>query len=442
MPAPHQPQKPPGPPKLPVDEAALKPRFAALAMLEAALDRRNGLDEALSSKTVTDLEVRDRAFARALAMATLRNLGPIDRALQARVKKAPPDAVIQLLRLGAAQLFHLDTPGFAAVTMTVDMAAARQATQPFKGLINAVLRGLLREPPAALDAEAYAPPWLHARWRAAYGEAAADAIAARIPEEPPTDLSVRDPSDEAALAQALEAVVLPGGTLRTPRRGDLADWPGFAEGRWWVQDAAAAVPARLLNVKAGETVLDLCAAPGGKTLQLAAGGAEVVALDRSGARLKRLGDNLARMGLKVEIVTADAGAWADPRTFDAVLLDAPCSATGTFRRHPDVLWAARPSDIAKLAVVQTELLDAAADKVGPGGRLVYCVCSLEPEEGEAQAAAFLARRTDFVIDPPAPGEGGAPAAALTSEGTLRLSPSLSEPEGGMDGFFVARFLRR
>jgi len=437
MPAPRQPQKP----AASVDEAALKPRFAALTMLEAALDRRNGLDEALSSKAVTDLPVRDRAFARALAMATLRNLGPIDRALQARVKKAPPDAVIQLLRLGAAQLFHLDTPGFAAVTMTVDMAATRQATQPFKGLINAVLRGLLREPPATPDAETYAPPWLYARWRAAYGEDAANAIAARIPEEPPTDLSVRDPADAAALAEDLEAVLLPGGTLRTPRRGDLADWPGFAEGRWWVQDAAAAVPARLLNLKAGETVLDLCAAPGGKTLQLASTGAEVVALDRSGARLKRLGDNLARVGLTAEIVTADAGAWADARTFDAVLLDAPCSATGTFRRHPDVLWAAKPSDIAKLAVVQTQLLDAAADKVKPGGRLIYCVCSLEPEEGEAQAAAFLARRDEFAIDPPAPGEGGAPAAALTLEGTLRLSPSLLEPEGGMDGFFVARFRR-
>jgi 16S rRNA (cytosine967-C5)-methyltransferase len=438
MSAPRQPQKL----QLPIDQAALKPRFAALSMLEAALDRRNGLDEALSSKAVTDLSVRDRAFARALAMATLRHLGPIDRALQARVKKAPPDAVIQLLRLGAAQLFHLDTPGFAAVTMTVDMAAARPATQPFKGLINAVLRGLLREPPATPDAEAYAPPWLYARWRAAYGEAAANAIAARIPEEPPTDLTPRDPADAAALAQALEAVVLPGGTLRTPKRGDLADWPGFEEGQWWVQDAAAAVPARLLDVKPGDAVLDLCAAPGGKTLQLAATGADVVALDRSAARLKRLGDNLARMALKAEIVTAEAGAWADPRTFDAVLLDAPCSATGTFRRHPDVLWAAKPSDIAKLATVQAQLLDAAADKVKPGGRLVYCVCSLEPEEGEAQAAAFLSRRVDFAIDPPAPGEGGAPAAALTTEGTLRLSPSLAEPAGGMDGFFIARFRRR
>jgi 16S rRNA (cytosine967-C5)-methyltransferase len=438
MSPPRQPQKPASA----IDEAALKPRFAALALLEAALDRRGGLDEAASSKAVLDLPVRDRAFARALAMATLRNFGPIDRALQSRVKKAPSDAVILLLRLGGAQLFHMDTPGFAAVDMTVDMAGARKATQPFKGLVNAVLRGLVRDPPPAPPPEAYAPPWLYARWRAAYGEGGADALAARIAEEPATDLSVRDPADVEALAELLEARVLPGGTLRTQKRGDLADWPGFAEGRWWVQDAAAAIPARLLALRPGETALDLCAAPGGKTLQMAATGAAVTALDRSAARLKRVSENLARMKLTAEVVVADADAWTDQRAFDAVLLDAPCSATGTFRRHPDVLWAAKPSDIAKLAAVQTVLLGAAADRVKPGGRLVYCVCSLEPEEGEAQVAAFLNRRADFEIDPPAPGEGGAPAAALTAAGALRLSPALTEPEGGMDGFFVARMRRR
>jgi 16S rRNA (cytosine967-C5)-methyltransferase len=433
-----QPQKP----AAPIDEAALKPRFAALTLLEAALDRRGGLDEAAGSKALLDLSVRDRAFARALAMATLRNLGPIDRALQDRVKKPPPDAVVMLLRLGAAQLFHLDTPGFAAVDMTVDMAGARKATQAFKGLVNAVLRGLLREPPAAPSPETYAPPWLYARWRAAYGEAAAAAIAARIAVEPATDLSPRDPADTPALAEALEATLLPCGTLRTAKRGDLADWPGFAEGRWWVQDAAAAIPARLLDAKPGETVLDLCAAPGGKTLQLAATGATVTAVDRSAARLKRLSENLSRMNLRAEVVVADAAVWSDRRTFDAVLLDAPCSATGTFRRHPDVLWAARPSDIAKLSAVQTQLLDATAARVRPGGRLIYCVCALEPEEGEAQASSFMTRWTDFEIDPPAPGEGGAPTAALTPQGTLRLTPALSEPEGGMDGFFIARFRRR
>jgi 16S rRNA (cytosine967-C5)-methyltransferase len=426
----------------PDDPQDLKARFAALAMLEAALTRRNGLEDALGSKLVIELSPRDRAFARALAMATLRHLGPIDQTIQSKVTKPPPEAVVMLLRLGVAQLFHLDTPNFAAVATTVEMAAARQPTRPFKNLVNAVLRGLTRDARPAPEAQAYAPPWLYARWRAAYGEAAAAAIAARIAEEPATDLTLRDPADGADMAIDLEATLLPGGTLRTAKRGDLAEWPGFGEGKWWVQDAAAAIPARLLALQPGETALDLCAAPGGKTLQLAATGAVVTAVDRSSARLKRLGENLERMNLTAEVIVADAAAWADSRTFDAVLLDAPCSSTGTFRRHPDVLWAARAQDIAKLAAVQSQLLDAAADRVKPGGRLVYCVCSLEPEEGEAQAAGFLAHRADFDIDPPAPGEGGAPAAALTPEGAIRISPALTEPEGGIDGFFVARFKRR
>jgi 16S rRNA (cytosine967-C5)-methyltransferase len=439
MPAHRQPQPAPTSPE---DVLVLKPRLAALALLEAALDRRSGLEEASSAKGFLDLPSRDRAFARALTLATLRHLGPIDRLLAERMKTPPPDAVTSLLRLGAAQILYLGVADFAAVSTTVQIAAAGNATRPFKGLINAVLRGLSREPPPPAPPEAFAPAWLYARWRAAYGPEAADAIAARIPEEPPTDLTLRDPADAAALAHELEGVVLPGGSVRTPFRGDVVDWPGFSEGRWWVQDAAAAIPARLLDVKPGETVLDLCAAPGGKTLQLVAAGATVTALDRSAARLKRLADNLKRMGLAAEIGTGDAATWDDGRTFDAVLLDAPCSATGTFRRHPDVLWAAKPGDIAKLAAVQRQLFDAAARRVKPGGRLVYCVCSLEPEEGEAQAAAFLARSPDFPLDAPAPGEGGAPAAALTGDGCLRLTPGLAEPEGGLDGFFIARFRRR
>ena len=201
--------------------------------------------------------------------------------------------------------------------------------------------------------------------------------------------------------------------------------------------AAAAIPARLLGVKPGDAVLDLCAAPGGKTLQLAAAGADVVALDRSAARLKRLEENLVRTGLSAETVVADAAIWDDARTFDAILLDAPCSATGTFRRHPDVLWAARPGDVASLAAVQARILDAAADRLKPGARLVYCVCSLEPEEGEAQVEAFLARRQDMALDRIAAGEGGAPAASLTARGTLRLLPH--QRNGGQDGFFAARF---
>ncbi|WP_297507212.1 RsmB/NOP family class I SAM-dependent RNA methyltransferase [uncultured Caulobacter sp.] len=415
----------------------LPAREAALTLIDAALSRRGGLDEAASANGFRFLEPRERAFARALAMAVLRHLGPIDRALAARLQKAPPDRVMHLLRLGSAQAFYLDVPAFAAVATSVELAGANKTSRPFKGLVNAVLRGLLRDEPPADDPSLLAPPWLLSRWTAAFGEATAREIAAQIAEEPATDLSLKPDLDAAALAEALEGEILSGGSLRVRRKGDVAGWPGFDAGTWWVQDAAAAVPARLLDVHPGEAVLDLCAAPGGKTLQLAAAGATVVALDRSAARLKRLEENLARSRLAAETVVADAGAWEDARTFDAILLDAPCSATGTFRRHPDVLWAARPGDIASLATVQARVLDSAADRLKPAGRLVYCVCSLEPEEGEAQVEAFLARRPDMALDPIQAGEGGAPQASLTARGTLRLLPH--HRDGGQDGFFAARF---
>lgn len=409
-------------------------RAAALEILAAALSRRAGLEAALSRAAVTGLDARDRAFARALAMATLRRLGAIDAALQARLAKPPPEPVLNLLRLGAAQLFVLKTPAHAAVDATVGLAP-----KPFRGLVNAVLRGLQREPPQLDDPERLAPYWLYARWRAGYGEAQARAIAAMIAEEPATDLTPREPARAAALAADLDAEVLPQGTLRTARGGDVAGWPGFVEGAWWVQDASAAVPVRLLAVRPGETALDLCAAPGGKALQLAAAGAHVTAVDRSGARLKRVAENLARTGLTAELVEADAATWDDARAFDAVLLDAPCSATGTFRRHPDVLWVASPKDVASLAAVQARLLDSAARRVTPGGRLVYCVCSLEPEEGEARVAAFLARTPGFGLEAVAPGEGGAPEASLRPDGTLRILPQ--HRPGGADGFYIARFRR-
>lgn len=423
--------------EVPQDDLAA--RRAALTLLEAALDRRGGIDEAMASGPLHGLDVRDRAFARALTLATLRRLGAIDRLLGPKLTREPPARVRMLLRLGVAQLFWFDTPDHAAVSTSVALADRDKATRPFKGLVNAVLRGLLRDGAPSDDPEHLAPPWLLARWTSAWGAQAARAIAAEIAAEPATDLSPRNGDDIEHLAAELEAEALPGGTLRVARRGDLAQWPGFTEGRWWVQDAAAAVPARLLHLNAEQTALDLCAAPGGKTLQMAASGAAVVAVDRSAERLKRVRENLDRMSLAAEIVAADAGAWADARTFDAVLLDAPCSATGTFRRHPDVLWAARPGDIAKLAAVQSRLLDSAAARVAPGGRLVYCVCSLEPEEGEQQIAAFLARNSAFSTEPAAAGEGGAPAACLTPQGWLRLLPH--QRPGGQDGFFVARLRR-
>jgi len=422
-----------------IEEAGLPAREAAVHYLEAALARRAGLDEALATPTSARLDPRERAFARALTMAALRRLGAIDRVLAPRLTREPPERVRTLLRLGVAQLFWLGVPDHAAVSTMVTLADKAKATRPFKGLVNAVLRGLLRDGPPADDPETLAPPWLFARWQAAFGEADARAIAAAIADEPATDLSIREASDAAAIAELVEGEILPGGSVRTGKRGDLSEWPAFDEGRWWVQDAGAAIPTRLLNIQPGETALDLCAAPGGKTLQLSAAGAQVVALDRSAERLKRVTENLTRTGQTAEIVAADGILWDDKRTFDAVLLDAPCSATGTFRRHPDVLWAAAPGDVAKLAAVQRRLLDSAADRVKPKGRMVYCVCSLEPEEGEAQIKAFLARRPDFEIDPVAPGEGGAPEASIV-DGALRILPH--HLPGGIDGFYAARMIRR
>ncbi|HEY3812099.1 MAG TPA: RsmB/NOP family class I SAM-dependent RNA methyltransferase [Caulobacteraceae bacterium] len=421
-------------------DPGLNARLAALHLLRSALERRSGLDEALNDQRFTRLNTQDRGFARAVAMAALRNLGRIDRMLDARLHKPPPEAVVDLLRLGVAQLIALDVPDFAAVATTVTLAQREDATRPFKGLINAVLRGLIRERPET-PLEANLPDWLWQRWRGFYGDDTARAVAAVVTEEPPTDLSLRGDVSDERVAE-LDAERLPGGSLRTRRHGDLSTWPGFAEGEWWVQDAAAAIPARLLNVQSGESACDLCAAPGGKTLQLASACAQVVALDRSAPRLKRLRENLQRVQLSAEVVTADAEQWNDARAFDAVLLDAPCSSTGTFRRNPESLWSTSPPDIAKLADVQHRLLDAAAARVKPGGRLVYCVCSLEREEGESQAIAFLRRHPEFEILPPTPGEAGAPEAAVTPEGWLRILPSQWPETGGLDGFFAARFVRR
>jgi 16S rRNA (cytosine967-C5)-methyltransferase len=414
-------------------------RIAALHLVELALDHRGGLEEAMSHPPFGRLEPRDRGLARMLAMTLLRRLGPIDKALEAKLQKPPPPPVMMLLRLGVAQLLYMDVPAFAAINTTVQLTAQGKSTRNFKNLVNAVLRGVSREPAPQLEPEVAAPGWLYARWSAAFGEAAARDIAGMIPEEPATDLSLRDPADADALAEALQAERLAGGGLRVAHGGDITAWAGYVEGQWWVQDAAAAIPARLLAARAGETAIDLCAAPGGKTLQLAAAGAEVVALDRSASRLRRVSQSLERTDLKAEVICAENESWPDERQFDAVLLDAPCSATGTFRRHPDVLWGTKPGDIAKLSAVQSRMLDAAARRVKPGGRMVYCVCSLEREEGEDQVAAFLKRSPDFTLVPVAPGEGGTPAASITAEGAVRILPH--HMAGGMDGFFAARLVR-
>ncbi len=433
-------------------------RRLALHWLAEVLDRRRPFDEVAAAPVdaanpaALALEPRDRAFAYVLAATTLRRLGQIDAAVAACLDKpleGPAMGVRNLLRLGAVQLLFLNTPAHAALDATVSLAEGegRGGLRPFRALVNAVLRRLTREGAALVANQVAAgaegrlntPDWLWTSWVGAYGEAGAQAIAAAHLVEPPLDLSVK--GDAAAWAAALEAEVLPTGGLRRHGHGRIEDLPGFAEGAWWVQDAAATVPVRLLGQVAGARVLDLCAAPGGKTALLAAQGALVTALDRSAPRLERLRENLARLNLSVESVVADAALWRPDAPAPFVLLDAPCSATGTIRRHPDVARAKGPEDVAKLSATQARLLDAAVAMTAPGGTLVYATCSLEPAEGPARIAALLASGAPVVRRPVTADELPGLAEAVTPEGDVRTLPSMWAEHGGIDGFFAARLTR-
>jgi 16S rRNA (cytosine967-C5)-methyltransferase len=429
-------------------DIGMKARIAALDLVRAAQAKRSGFDEAVANPAFLALSEGERSFARAMALLLLRRLGQIDHVIDKRLKKEPNDEVIDLLRLGLAQIGYMNVPDFAAVSTTVKLAERTNATRPYKGLINAILRGVIRDraagrdPLTKPDATKLVPDWLFQRWKIAYGEDEARGMALVLTEEPATDLSVKTPADLARLQEALQGESLAPNVLRSSLRGDVRDWAGYGEGVWWVQDASASTPVNLLGDLTDKTAIDLCAAPGGKTLQLLAAGAKVVALDRSKNRLKRIEENLARIGYQAELHMADAEGFDDSRRFDIVLLDAPCSATGTYRRQPDVLWATRPADIAKLADVQHRLLDSAAGRVAEGGELVYCTCSLEREEGETQILAFLRRHKDFELvrmTPDAAAAHGAPAASLRPEGWLRLLPH--QRPGGQDGFFIARLKR-
>ncbi len=427
------------------DIAGMAARIAAMDLIDAAREKRSGFDEALSKAAFLGMSDIDRSFARALTMLVLRRLGQLDTVIAAKTQKAPPEPVRALLRIGLAQIGFMQVPDFAAVSTTVKLAERSSNTRPYKGLINAILRGVIREGGLKKpDPNRLAPDWLFARWKANYGADDAKGIALMLTEEPATDLSFKTQAALEAQTAALEGKPLGGLSLRSALRGDIRDWAGYGEGDWWVQDAAAAVPVALLGDLTGKTAVDLCSAPGGKTLQLLAAGAKTVAADRSKGRLARIEENLARAGYAAEVVMADAETWEDPRTFDVVLLDAPCSSTGTLRRQPDVLWATRPADIAKLADVQHRLLDASAKRVAPGGRLVYCTCSLEREEGETQILAFLRRYPDFGLvkfDPETAHQAtGVPVASVRPEGWLRLLPH--QRPGGQDGFFIAVLQRQ
>lgn len=417
-------------------------RAAAVEALGRVLRRRLTLDEALE---LAALEDRDRAFARLLAAGTLRRLGQIDDLLSRCLEHPlPAKAAIagDILRLGAAQLLFFGTPAHAAVDTAVGMTRAAGLTAQVK-LVNAVLRRLCREGRTMAETQDAArlntPDWLWRSWSGAYGSETCRAIAAAHLAEAPLDISTK--GDPARWAVPLEAGLLPTGSLRRAPGGQVPGLPGFAEGAWWVQDAAAAIPARLLGRVEGLAVADLCAAPGGKTAQLAAAGAVVTALDRSARRLEKLKANLSRLGLSATCVTADAALWRPAEPLDAVLLDAPCSATGTFRRHPDAAWTKNPGDIDTLAATQDRLLAAAVEMLKPGGRLVFCTCSLQPEEGRGRIEALLASNAAVRRLPIAAAEVGGLAELISDAGDLRCLPCHLAGAGGMDGFFAARLTR-
>ncbi|HEV2265604.1 MAG TPA: transcription antitermination factor NusB [Stellaceae bacterium] len=419
-------------------------RATALALLHTVLARRGPLDQALAeNRTLGTLSPRDRAFARLLTATVLRRLGQLDDALaRCLARLVNPGTVRDILRLGAAQLMFLDTPPHAAVATAVDLAAANSPAM--KGLVNAILRRLAREGADILKQQDAArldtPEWLWQSWSASYGEATAREIAMAHWREAPLDLSVK--SDAPAWAAKLEAKVLPTGTLRRAPGGLIEDLPGYNDGAWWVQDAAAALPVRLFGKLDGATVADLCAAPGGKTAQLAAAGARVIALDQSEARLKRLRDNLARLKLTAECVIADAADWRPAEPLRFILLDAPCTATGAIRRNPDVPHLKSPADVARLATQQDRLLANAVRALAPHGTLVYCVCSLEAEEGPARIARLLDEGAPVERRPVVPVEIAEIADCITPDGDLRTLPSQLAAEGGLDGFYACRLVRK
>lgn len=382
----------------------------------------------------------DRARAQALATTTLRHLGRIDALLDRFLTRRPPAPALDALRLATTEMRIDGVPPHAAVDAAVRLAGASGKGKALTGLVNAVARRV-SEAEAAWDEtpEAPLPDWIDRPLAAAWGRDTADRIAAAARETPPLDLTPRDPAAASALAADLGASLLPTGSLRLTGRAQISGLHGYESGAWWVQDAAAALPVRLLADVSGRRVLDLCAAPGGKTLQLAASGAQVTALDISDARLARLRANLQRTGHAAEIVAADALAWQPDAAFDAIVLDAPCSATGTLRRHPDLAFL--PRDLAPFTALQKSLLDRAWTWLAPGGNLVYCTCSLFPDEGENQVARFLADHPDAGIGTPDPARLGVHPDWIDAIGALRLRPDFWPETGGMDGFYAARLVR-
>lgn len=432
--------KPPPPPP-----PGLDARRGALEILERIRDGES-LDDALDrSRAFSLLEGPDRGFARAMASAALRRRGAIDHFLGRYIDRPLPKKavrVMDILRLTAAQLLILKTPDHAAVSTAVALAQERKETANYAKLINAVSRKVAKDGSEALEkapARADTPAWMWRAWERAFGPARARALAIAHQTEPALDLTPKASSEAQDLADKLGATLLPTGSLRLAGVSDVTTLPGFSEGQWWVQDAAAALPAKLLGDIKGKSVLDLCAAPGGKTMQLAAMGAKVTSVDISAPRLLFVAENLQRTDMQATLVEADFLRWTTEEKVDAILLDAPCTASGTIRRHPDLPWIKTEDDVKALTSLQARMIDKALTMLKPGGMLVYCVCSLQAEEGERQAAAALKRHANLIRQPVEAGEIGGLEDAINRDGDLRTLPSMLAEQGGMDGFFAARF---
>ena len=405
-------------------------RRAALQMLDAVLRRGQTLDAA--GGAVRNLSPPDHALAIAIAGEALRRLPDLDALIDSATRKRLPDdsKARMVLRLALAQKVGLGTPEHALVATALPLVDGGP-----RRLVHGVLGTLLRRGVPPMDAPRL-PDEVEERWGDAWGEEAVAAARRQIARRPALDLTFADNAEAQDYAARHGGTSLAANHVRLPS-SSVSELAGFQQGRWWVQDLAASLPARLIPPGA-KHVLDLCAAPGGKTMQLAAAGHAVTAVDASGSRLGRLRENLDRTHLKARLIEADALEWDPDGQFDAILLDAPCSATGTFRRHPEVLYRARPRIIAEGSELQGKLLDCATEWLKPGGALVYSVCSLEPREGEEVVGAFLGRHPDFRIEPP---ENFPVSPAVTSEGWVRILPGLLEVEGGLDGFFIARLVR-
>jgi 16S rRNA (cytosine967-C5)-methyltransferase len=402
-------------------------RDAAYSLLHDVLVKGSPLDAALDR--LPKLEPRDRAAAHRLAACVLRHAGTLDEVLEPLLRRGPPDEVRNILRLGATAFLFLESPPHAAVGTAVDLTRSKKLA-PFSGLVNAVLRKVVAQGTGVLEEldmpRLDTPAWAWSSWGAD-----ARAIASAHAHEAPLDVS-GPPGFTMP-----EGELLPTGSYRFPPGTSVHDVPGFTEGKVWIQDAAACLPARFLAPQPGERVLDLCAAPGGKTAQLVSMGAVVTAVERDKARMATLQGNMKRLGLTAEMVTADAATWRPATPFPAILLDAPCSATGTARRHPELLHLRKPRDLAATTAMQDRLLDAAAEMLAPGGRLIYAVCSLQPEEGAARVDAACARLglTRAPLELPELPE------AITPQGDIRTHPGLWPDHGGMDGFFIAKLVR-